>query len=112
LSNYEAEKGYRANRKINGKNWKKEFEIEAIVLLRKVIKQEPNDLLGHMLLAISASMGGFDEEAQAAAKEVLRIDPQFSVKRLTAPFKDKIHLKNACDALNKADLSLECDALK
>jgi hypothetical protein len=64
------------------------------------------------MLAVSASMGGFDKEAKAAAKELLRIDPQFSVKRLKAPFKDKIHMRNACAALNKAGLTLDCDALK
>ncbi|MBU8911463.1 MAG: tetratricopeptide repeat protein, partial [Desulfobacterales bacterium] len=85
---------------------------EAIALLKKAIEHNPNDLLAHLMLAVSASMGGFDEEAQAAAKELLRIDPQFSVKRLKAPFKDKIHMKNACAALNKAGLSLDCDALK
>ncbi|WP_300457314.1 adenylate/guanylate cyclase domain-containing protein [Desulfobacula sp.] len=85
---------------------------EAVALLKKAIGQEPNDLLAHLMLAVSASMGGFDEEAQAAAKEILRIDPQFSVKRLTAPFKDKIHMKNACAALNKAGLSLDCAALE
>jgi adenylate cyclase len=85
---------------------------EAIALLRKVTEQEPNDLLGHLMLAVAASMGGFDEEAKAVARELLRIDPQFSVKRLKAPFKDKVHLRNACEALNKAGLSLDCDALK
>jgi TolB-like protein/Tfp pilus assembly protein PilF len=85
---------------------------EAIALLKKAIEHEPNDLLAHLMLAVSASMGGFDKEAKAAAKELLRIDPQFSVKRLKAPFKDKIHMRNACAALNKAGLTLDCDALK
>ncbi len=85
---------------------------EAIVLLKKAIEQNPNDLLAYLMLAIAASMGGFDEQAQAAAKELLRIDPQFSEKRLTAPFKDKIHLKNACVALNKAGLNLDCDVFE
>jgi adenylate cyclase len=85
---------------------------EAIVLLKKAIEHNPNDFLANLMLAIAASIGGFDEEAQAAAKEILRIDPQFSVKRLTAPFKDKIHMKNACASLNKAGLSLDCAALE
>jgi adenylate cyclase len=85
---------------------------EAIVLLKKVIEHNPNDFLGHLMLAVAASMGGFDEEAHAAAKKLLRIDPQFSAERLTAPFKDRIHMKNACAALNKAGLSLDCAALE
>ena len=85
---------------------------EAIALQRKAIKQEPDDHLSYIILGYSASMAGRDEEAQAAVKEILRIRPNFSVADLIAPFKDRTILEQNCEALNKAGLSLNCDALR
>jgi tetratricopeptide (TPR) repeat protein len=85
---------------------------EAIALQRKAIRQEPDDHLSYIILGYSASLAGRDEEAQAAVKELLRIKPNFSVTYLIAPFKDRTVLEQNCEALNKAGLSLNCDALR
>jgi TolB-like protein/Flp pilus assembly protein TadD len=85
---------------------------EAIALQRKAIRQEPDDHLSYIILGYSASLAGRDEEAQAAVKELLRIKPNFSVTYLIAPFKDRSVLEQNCEALNKAGLSLNCDALR
>jgi len=82
---------------------------EAIALQKKAIEQEPDNDSAYIILATSASLAGYDQEARAAVKEILRIDPQFSVKRLTAPFKDRTILRQNCEALNNAGLSLNCD---
>ena len=85
---------------------------EAIALQRKAIKQEPDDIFSYLILGYSASLAGRDEEAQAAVKEILRIKPNFSVADLRAPFKDRTVLEQNCEAINKAGLSLNCDALR
>jgi TolB-like protein/cytochrome c-type biogenesis protein CcmH/NrfG len=79
---------------------------EAIALQRKAIEQEHNDILAYILLASSASLAGREEEAQAAAKEILRINPKFSVSRYEkiSPHKDRTVVKRFCDALRKAGL--------
>jgi len=82
---------------------------EAIAMQKKAIEQEPDNYNAFIILAASASLAGYDQEARAAVKEILRIDPQFSVKRLIAPFKDRTILRKNCDALNNAGLSLNCD---
>jgi len=85
---------------------------EAINLQRKAIEQEPDDIFSYLILGYSAILAGRDEEAQAAVKEILRIKPNFSVADLKAPFKDRTVLEQNCEAINKAGLSLNCDALR
>jgi adenylate cyclase len=79
---------------------------EAIALQKKAIQEEPNDILAYLVLASSYGLAGREEEAQAAAKEVLRINPKFSVAQLEkiSPHKDRTVVKRFCDALRKAGL--------
>jgi len=58
------------------------------------------------VLTSAYSLAGRDEEARAAAKEVLRISPNFSVARYqrVSPHKDRAMAKRFCDALRKAGL--------
>jgi adenylate cyclase len=79
---------------------------EAIAQAKKVTEQEPNDLVANVVLTSSLSLAGRDEEARAAAKEILRINPEFSVARWekNAPHKDRAVAKRFCDALRKAGL--------
>ena len=51
-------------------------------------------------------IAAFKREAQAAAKEVLRLNPKFSVARMqkVSPHKDRAVAKRFCDALRKAGL--------
>jgi adenylate cyclase len=79
---------------------------EAIALQKKAIQEEPNDLFAYIVLASSYGLAGREEEARAAAKEILRIKPNFSVARLeqVVPHKDRTGVKRAGDALRKAGL--------
>jgi adenylate cyclase len=79
---------------------------EAIALLKKAIASEPNDLIACFALTSTFEMAGRMEEARAAAKEVLRINPNFSVERYEKmlPMKDKVAKDRIIDALRKAGL--------
>ncbi len=52
---------------------------EAVTAYKKAIQRAPNYLWSHLLLAATYSMMGREEEAQAEAAEVLRINPKFSL---------------------------------
>ena len=79
---------------------------EAIALLKKAIEREPNDLIAYIALTSTFEMAGRMDEARAAAKEVLRINPSFSVERYEKmyPMKDKVAKDRIIDALRKAGL--------
>jgi adenylate cyclase len=79
---------------------------EAIALSNKAVEREPNDLLAYIVLASSLEMAGREEEARSAAKEVLRINPGFSLERLakTSPHKDRAVVQRFIEALHKVGL--------
>jgi predicted Zn-dependent protease len=79
---------------------------EAIAQAKRATEQEPNDLIAWVVLAASYSLAGYEEEARAAAKEILRINAKFSVARYqkVSPQKDRAIAKRYCDALRKAGL--------
>ena len=79
---------------------------EAIALQKKATAREPNDLIAYLGLTSTFGMAGRMDEARAAAKEVLRINPSFSVERYEKmlPFKDKAAKDRLIDALRKAGL--------
>jgi tetratricopeptide (TPR) repeat protein len=79
---------------------------ETIALAKKAIEREPNDLIAYIGLTSTFVMAGRMDEARAAAKEVLRINPSFSVERYEKmlPFKDKTAKDRIIDALRKAGL--------
>jgi adenylate cyclase len=79
---------------------------ESIATWKKVLKVSPNYLSAHRFLAACYISIGRDAEATAAAKEVLRINPKFTIesyaKRLR--YKDKADVQREVDALRKAGL--------
>ena len=79
---------------------------EAVVQATRAIEQEPNNLVANVVRTSSLSLAGRDEEARAAAKEILRVNPKFSVARYQkrSPHKDRAVAKRYCDALRKAGL--------
>jgi len=54
---------------------------EAITWCEKAVHMEPDDLMARIMMTAVYSWSGRDEEAQAEAAEVLRIDPDFSLER-------------------------------
>jgi TolB-like protein/class 3 adenylate cyclase/Flp pilus assembly protein TadD len=79
---------------------------EAISQAQKAIGKEPNDLIAYIVLCSTYSLAGREEEARAAAKELLRINPKFSVARMqkVSPHRDRAVAKRFCDGLRKAGL--------
>jgi adenylate cyclase len=79
---------------------------KAIVQAKKAVEQEPNDVIAWAVLASSYSLAGHKEEARAAAKQILRLNPKFSVARYQkiSPHRDRAVAKRYCDALRKAGL--------
>jgi tetratricopeptide (TPR) repeat protein len=79
---------------------------EAIATLQKFISRSPNWLHAQLVLAIAYSETGREEEARAAAAEVLRINPKFSleVMRQRAPYGDPAVVERQVTALRKAGL--------
>jgi adenylate cyclase len=79
---------------------------EAISACKKAIHKEPTNLFARIYLAAIYAMSAREEEAQAQAEEVLRIDASFSVEYLskTLPFKDHAQTERVVDALRKAGL--------
>ena len=79
---------------------------KAIVQAKRAIGQEPDNLVANVVLTSSLSLAGRNEEARAAAKEIMRISPKFSVARWQerSVQKDRDVVKRYCDALRKAGL--------
>lgn len=79
---------------------------EAIVTLKKFTSNNPNILHAQLVLAIAASEAGREADARAAATEVLRISPNFSlaVMREREPHTDPAVIERRVVALHKAGL--------
>jgi tetratricopeptide (TPR) repeat protein len=79
---------------------------DAIATLKKLLTHYPNILPVHLLLTTAYSEAGREEEARAAAAEVLRISPNFSleVMKQRAPYKDPAVIERQVAALRKVGL--------
>jgi adenylate cyclase len=79
---------------------------EAIQTFRKALGINPNYLAGHAFLAASYISLGRENEAAAAAEEVLRINPKFCLESYakTLPYKNKTDIERYLAALRKTGL--------
>jgi adenylate cyclase len=79
---------------------------DAILALRKAIERAPNYLFAHVHLAAAYAMIGREQQAQAEAAEVLRVNPRFSVERWAAgtSLKGQKRVEAIAEALRKAGL--------
>jgi adenylate cyclase len=79
---------------------------EAIPAFKKALDRNPNYLPAHAFLAATYSSIGSETEAAAATKEVLRINPKFSLESYakTLPYKNKADIESYVAALRKAGL--------
>jgi adenylate cyclase len=79
---------------------------EAVSEYKKALQRAPDNIFAHLGLAATYIMMGREQEAQAEAAEVLRLNPKFSVdsyaKRMTN--KDQSVVDNFINALRKAGL--------
>jgi adenylate cyclase len=78
---------------------------EAITALKRAILIEPKNAGAHRGLTASYSLAGREEDARAAAKELLRVDPNFSLMRYEkiSPY-NKALRERLIEALSKAGL--------
>ena len=55
---------------------------QAIEWIKKAIQKEPDSIVSYLILTSTYAYSGQEKEARAAAKEILRINPKFSIKQL------------------------------
>jgi TolB-like protein/class 3 adenylate cyclase/Flp pilus assembly protein TadD len=82
---------------------KGEYE-KAIAVFKRAIKNEPDYWLSYVSLSACYGLLGREEEARAAAAEVLRVDPKFAIAKVSIPYRnseDKVH---TIEVLRKAGL--------
>jgi protein involved in temperature-dependent protein secretion len=80
---------------------------EAIQWGEKAVQKNPKNVLSRVMLCSIYSLAGRMDEARVQAKEIMRLNPNFSVERLarTDPTKNQIVKKRYIDALRKAGLA-------
>jgi len=79
---------------------------EAIFQLKKAIERKPGDIFSNIFLTAAYGMAGREKEARAAAAEVLKINPKFSLESFAKihPYKDPAKKERYIDSLRKAGL--------
>ena len=79
---------------------------KAIEAGEKAVKVSPNDGGSHMVLVVAYSSAGRQEDARITAKELLRLDPKFSVSfwRKILAYKNQADTERFIGALLKAGL--------
>jgi adenylate cyclase len=79
---------------------------EGIAAVKKALQLSPNNILAHLALTTLYSYAGREAEARAAAAEVQRIDPKFSLVRYAkeVPYKEGPRRDRIIDALRQAEL--------
>jgi len=79
---------------------------DAIIALKKAIERAPNYLWAHLHLSAAYVMIGREQEGQAEAAEVLRINPGFSIEQFarTTVIKDRKRVETIAQAWRKAGL--------
>jgi adenylate cyclase len=86
--------------------WMSGQNKKAIAMCKKAVDQSPDLIACWGFLTAIYMSSGQEEDARAAAKEVLRIDPDFSVERFakSRPYKKQADRDRLIDALRKAGL--------
>jgi adenylate cyclase len=79
---------------------------ESVATFKRVLQLWPDNLLGHAYLTAAFSAIGRDDEARAAAAEVMKIDPNFTAEGLIKRFtiRNKQFLDQMVTDLRKAGL--------
>ena len=79
---------------------------EAIEWGEKAVQQNPKNVLSRVILCSIYSLAGRMDEACGQAKEIIRLNPKFSVDRFarTDPQKNQVVKKGYIDAMRKAGL--------
>ncbi len=79
---------------------------EAVEQAKKAVERDPKNQFIYLALVSACILAGREEEARAAAAEVLKINPTFSVEQFgrTLPYRDTSQIDRTMDAWRKAGL--------
>jgi len=79
---------------------------EAVEQAKKAVERDPKNQFTYLGLVSACILAGREEEARAAAAEVLKINPTFSVEQFagTLPYRDRSFVDRTIDAWRKAGL--------
>jgi tetratricopeptide (TPR) repeat protein len=79
---------------------------ESITVCKKALKRQPTNIYAYLVLAATYSLLNRQEEAHAAAAEVLRISPKFSLGYLakSRPHIDPVNTARFIESLRNAGL--------
>jgi adenylate cyclase len=79
---------------------------EAVEQAKKAVERDPKNQFTYLVLASACILAGREAEARAAAAEVLKINPTFSVEKFARrlPYRDKSFVDCSIDAWRKAGL--------
>jgi adenylate cyclase len=79
---------------------------DAVEQAKRAVERNPKDQLAYLALAAGCMLAGREGEARAAAAEVLKMNPVFSVEQFgrALPFRDKSFVDRSIDAWRKAGL--------
>jgi adenylate cyclase len=79
---------------------------EAVEQAKRAVERNPKDFRAYLALTAGCVLAGREGEARAAAAEVLKINPAFSVEqfRRALPYRDKSFVDRSIDAWRKAGL--------
>jgi len=79
---------------------------KAIETSKKAVQRASNSQLAYIYLTAACALAGREEEAHAAAAEVLRINPKFSIERhaMGQGYRNQAHTNHYINALRKAGL--------
>jgi len=78
----------------------------ALVWAERTVKQDPEYIIGNVHLCSVYYLLGREEDAHLQAKKVLKLNPNFSLKKLERilPYKNPVVKKQYIDALRNAGL--------
>ncbi len=79
---------------------------EAVAQVKKALALAPNSFMAYLQLHFTYAEMGREDEARAAAEEMMRINPKFSADKYakTLPYKDRDYCRRWGEALRKAGL--------
>jgi tetratricopeptide (TPR) repeat protein len=79
---------------------------EAVEQAKKAVERDPMNQFPYLGLASACILAGREAEARAAAAEVLKINPTFSLDQFarTLPYRDRSFVDRTIDSLRKAGL--------
>ncbi len=78
----------------------------AVATLKNTVKRFPKFVTGHVGLATCYGLMGMEEEAKSTVKEILRLDPSYSISRFSTPnfFRNKETMEKWAQPLREAGL--------